>query len=64
MLRGVDEDLVRLGLAIAGQCAEAHGGGITVESHPGTGSTFVVSLPLAETEDEPGDIKAMGHRPA
>jgi len=36
-----------LGLAIVKKLAEAHGGGVRVESAPGQGAAFFVSLPLA-----------------
>jgi len=36
-----------LGLAIARRITEAHGGKISVESWPGQGSSFRVSLPTA-----------------
>ncbi len=36
-----------LGLYVASQVVEAHGGRISVQSEPGEGSTFVVELPLA-----------------
>jgi two-component system sensor histidine kinase BaeS len=35
-----------LGLYIARSIAEAHGGGITVESVPNGGATFTLTLPL------------------
>jgi signal transduction histidine kinase len=39
---------IGLGLALARSIAEAHGGGIRVESHVGKGSEFRVYLPLVE----------------
>ncbi|HEY3111096.1 MAG TPA: ATP-binding protein, partial [Chloroflexota bacterium] len=40
-----------LGLAIVRQIAEAHGGGVRLESEPGRGSTFMVEIPLAPAEE-------------
>jgi signal transduction histidine kinase len=39
---------VGIGLSIAKHIAEAHGGEITVDSSPGTGSRFTIVLPVAE----------------
>jgi PAS domain S-box-containing protein len=48
-----------LGLYIAREIVEAHGGTIRVESHPGAGSTFTVELP-----SEPSPPKKEKERPA
>jgi signal transduction histidine kinase len=45
---------VGLGLAISKWIAEAHGGGISVESRPGRGTKFVVRLPTGPTAAEGG----------
>ena len=44
-----------LGLAVVRQIAELHGGGARVQSEPGEGSTFIVTLPLVAAihDDEP-----------
>jgi signal transduction histidine kinase len=46
--RSRDQGGVGLGLPLARSIAEAHGGAIEVESEAGRGSTFTVSLPVAE----------------
>jgi signal transduction histidine kinase len=43
-----------LGLAIARQAIEAHGGAIMVNSLPSKGCIFTIDLPLAGTPDVPG----------
>ena len=40
-----------LGLAIVHNIVDAHGGKVTVESHPGGGTTFTISLPLAAIDE-------------
>ena len=48
---------VGLGLPTARQLVEQHGGTLTVESEPGHGATFAISLPrLADAADRPGQM--------
>jgi two-component system sensor histidine kinase KdpD len=42
-----------MGLAICREILHAHGGEISVESSPGGGSVFIISLPAADLEKEP-----------
>jgi signal transduction histidine kinase len=44
-----------LGLYIAREVVISHGGGITVESKPGTGTTFQVTLPRRQAASHAGD---------
>lgn len=53
-----------LGLAICQELAEAMSGQITVDSHPGEGACFSVSLPLAEAEIRSVDTAATAAAPA
>ncbi len=42
-----------VGLAICKKIVERHGGVITTQSQPGEGATFVVSLPIEHSKEEP-----------
>jgi signal transduction histidine kinase len=41
-----------MGLAICRKIAARHGGGLTVESEPGRGATFILQLPIKQSEGE------------
>ena len=52
-----------LGLALARGMVEGHGGSIEIESTPGEGARFIISLPLGappESQEESGELQAAG----
>ena len=54
-----------IGLALVHELAALHGGTVSVESEPGTGSTFTVALPFGAPDavGEGGSTRALGGRP-
>lgn len=47
-----------LGLAVSKKIVNEHGGDILLQSHPGQGSTFIITLPADHAVDlDPGDTK-------
>ncbi len=53
-----------IGLAIAREMVELHGGALTVESEPGVGTTFTFTLPLGCEHLDPDDIDLAGEAEA
>ncbi len=56
--RSRDHRGLGLGLSVVRRIAEVFGGCLTVESHPGLGSTFSVRLPIAEISPEVVDSRS------
>jgi two-component system phosphate regulon sensor histidine kinase PhoR len=55
--RSRDQGGTGLGLAIVKHIVQAHGGEVRVESQPGKGATFFLTLPSASAEAEAGEKK-------
>ena len=49
-----------LGLSLAKDVMEAHGGRIRVESHPGVGTTFTLKFPLVSTPTTSRSLQKVG----
>lgn len=57
------DDGTGLGLAVVRQLAEKFGGAVTAESREGAGTSFLVYVPLAETDDAPTEWRPSGPLP-
>jgi two-component system NtrC family sensor kinase len=53
-----------LGLAITQRIIHEHGGRIDVESRPGQGTTFIVTLPISALEAQGGADPSVGPKAA
>ena len=56
--RGTDRSGLGLGLSMARQAVQAHGGDITIENRPGLGCVFTIAIPLADAGKAPEAIGA------
>jgi signal transduction histidine kinase len=59
--RSRDQGGTGLGLAIVKHVADLHGGHVSLSSELGEGSTFTITLPLAQNRDSPEDQEPQDH---
>jgi two-component system OmpR family sensor kinase len=62
--RARDNGGMGLGLSIVAAIVQAHGGDVAVETAPGSGSRFIVRLPLAVPADDSPEAPAESEAPA